>query len=272
MPERDYALGHDARELRRLAAQSDYWGEETLELLTRAGLARGMRVLDLGSGGGDVSFLAARMVGETGSVLGVDRAAPAVEAATRRAAEMHLTNVRFQTAELDELRPEGRFDAVIGRLVLLYVPDPARVLANATRSLAPGGIVAFLEMDMDSGHTVPLVAAVQQLHDWMVEGFRRSGTKVDLGPQLWRVFRDAGLPHAQMFMRAKIEAAPALGGTRLLAETMRSLLPKMEATGVVKPGELEIDTLAERMQRALSDAGSTLIMPSLVGAWTRLPQ
>lgn len=272
MPERDYALGHDARELRRLAAQSDYWGEETFELLTRAGISRGMRVLDLGSGAGDVSFLAARMVGDTGSVLGIDRAAAAVEAATRRAAGMQLSNVRFQVAELDALRPEGRFDAIIGRLVLLYLREPARVLANIAQSLDPGGIVAFLEMEMDSTHAVPPVAAVQQPYNCMVEAFRRSGASIKLGPQLWRVFRDAGLPQPQMFARTTIEAAPAVGGTTLLAETIRSMLPMMESTGVVKPGEVEIESLAQRMQQGLSDAQATLIMPNLVGAWARLSE
>jgi ubiquinone/menaquinone biosynthesis C-methylase UbiE len=268
--ETDYVLGHTPDELTRLAVQSDYWGDATLELLTRAGITRGMRVLDLGSGGGDVTFLAARMVGETGSVLGIDRSQTAVEAAGRRAREMNLANVRFETADLDDLHIEGRFDAVIGRLVLLYVAEPARVLASVATSLGPNGILAFLEMEMHSAHAVPDVAAFGQVHYWLVEGFRRAGTKTELGPQLWRAFRDAGLPQPQMFAYATMEAAPAIAGTNLLAETLRSLLPMLEASGVVKASELQVDSLAQRLQRALSDAQATLVMPNMVGSWTRL--
>jgi ubiquinone/menaquinone biosynthesis C-methylase UbiE len=268
----DYALGHEPGELKRLASQSDFWGDATLELLTRAGIASGMRVLDLGSGGGDVSFLAARVVGESGSVLGVDRSETAVGAATRRARELQLTNVSFQTAMLEDLSVEGRFDAVIGRLVLLYVADPAQLLARVARSLVPGGILAFLEMEITSAHQVPAVPSVKQAHDWLIEGLRRSGAKTDLGPQLWRVFRDAGLPEAQMFACTKMEAAPAIRTTVLLAETVRSLLPMLEASGVVKASELQIDSLAQRLQHALSDSQATLVMPTMVGTWTRLPK
>lgn len=268
----DYVLGHEPGELQRLAVQSDYWGEATLELLTRAGIARGMRVLDLGSGGGDVAFLAARMVGEAGSVLGIDRSATALETARRRALEMKLSNVRFETAMLEDLRLEGRFDAVIGRLVLLYVAEPARLLARVAKGLTPGGILAFLEMEMNAAHQVPAVPAVKQAHDWLIEGFRRAGVWSDLGPQLWRAFRDAGLPQPQMFVRTRMEAAPAIESTNLLTETLRSLLPMMEASGVVKASELQIESLAQRLQRALSDAQATLIMPNMVGTWTRLPR
>ncbi|HEY7378513.1 MAG TPA: methyltransferase domain-containing protein [Steroidobacteraceae bacterium] len=268
--ETDYVLGHEPAELKRLAAQSDYWAEPTLELLTRAGIAPGMRVLDLGSGGGDVTFLAARMVGETGSVLGIDRSETAVAAAGRRAREMSLNNVGFETGNLDALNLDGRFDAVIGRLVLLYVAEPARVLASVAKNLGANGILAFLEMEMHSAHSVPDVPAFGQVHDWLIEGFRRAGTKTDLGPRLWRAFRDAGLPQPQMFAYAKMEAAPAIAGTTLLVETLRSLLPMLEATGVVTARELQIDALAQRLQRALSEAQATLVMPSMVGSWTRL--
>jgi ubiquinone/menaquinone biosynthesis C-methylase UbiE len=268
--ETDYVLGHEPGELKRLAAQSDYWAEPTLELLTRAGIAPGMRVLDLGSGGGDVTFLAARMVGETGSVLGIDRSEAAVEAAARRSREMKLTNVRFETANLEDLNLEGRFDAVIGRLVLLYLTDPTCLLARVAKNLGPDGVLAFLEMEMDSAHSVPDVPAMRQVHDWLVEGFRRAGTKTELGPQLWRAFHDAGLPQPQMFAYATMEAAPAIAGTTLLAETLRSLVPMLEATDVVKASELQVDSLAQRLQRALSDAQATLVMPNMVGSWTRL--
>jgi SAM-dependent methyltransferase len=68
-----YILGHDRDELDRLIDQARFFGDLTEEVLRRAGVEPGMRVLDVGCGTGDVLFLATRLVGPTGAVLGVDR-------------------------------------------------------------------------------------------------------------------------------------------------------------------------------------------------------
>ena len=69
----DYFLGHSDAEIERLAQQSAFYRDATEALLKSAGLGPGMRVLDIGSGAGDVSLLAAEMVGPSGAVLGIDR-------------------------------------------------------------------------------------------------------------------------------------------------------------------------------------------------------
>jgi ubiquinone/menaquinone biosynthesis C-methylase UbiE len=68
-----YPLGYSDSEARRLAAQAAYLEDQTADVLRRAGVAPFMRVLDLGCGVGDVSLLAASLVGSNGSVLGIDR-------------------------------------------------------------------------------------------------------------------------------------------------------------------------------------------------------
>jgi tRNA A58 N-methylase Trm61 len=80
-----YAPGHSERELKRLTRQAEAFEPFTRRLLQRAGIESGMRVLDVGSGSGDVAFLASELVGSTGEVVGVDRAARAVEWASARA-------------------------------------------------------------------------------------------------------------------------------------------------------------------------------------------
>jgi len=82
---RRYACGHSDRELRRLELQASLYDRITRAVLSAAGLRRGMRVLDIGCGAGDVSLLAAELVGARGFVLGVDRsAAPLATAGVRR--------------------------------------------------------------------------------------------------------------------------------------------------------------------------------------------
>jgi ubiquinone/menaquinone biosynthesis C-methylase UbiE len=105
-------------------------------------------------GVGDVSLLAARMVGPEGQVLGIDRAASSVETARRRARSFGITNVRFEEADVTSFDTDQRFEAVVGRLVLLFLREPAGALQRLSRKLAPGGllvpggIVAFQEIDI----------------------------------------------------------------------------------------------------------------------------
>jgi ubiquinone/menaquinone biosynthesis C-methylase UbiE len=107
-----------------------------------------MKVLDIGSGVGDVSLLAARMVGSDGSVLGVDRTSSSVQTARRRVATQGVRNARFEEADIATFETNRKFDVIVGRLILLYLPDPSMVLRRLLRHLRPGGIVAFQEYDM----------------------------------------------------------------------------------------------------------------------------
>ena len=122
-----YVLGHSEQELARLETQAAIFGVETKEVLRRAGLKPGMRVLDVGCGVGDVAMAAARMVGPTGSVLGVDRAAQALPAARARAEHAGYTWLRFADADLRTFAPEEKFDALVGRFILMHVPDPVSI-------------------------------------------------------------------------------------------------------------------------------------------------
>jgi ubiquinone/menaquinone biosynthesis C-methylase UbiE len=92
-PGHRYVFGHSPQEMARLEAQARIIDPITRRIFEAAGIAPGMRVLDCGSGAGDVAFLAAELVGSSGAVVGVDRSASALETATRRAAERGLSNV-----------------------------------------------------------------------------------------------------------------------------------------------------------------------------------
>lgn len=95
----DYPLGHSELEARRLAEQGALLDELTAEVFRRAGLREGMSVLDIGCGVGDVSLLAARLVGPKGKVVGIDRAASSVRTAHGRATALGIAHVRFEQAD-----------------------------------------------------------------------------------------------------------------------------------------------------------------------------
>lgn len=238
-------------------------------LFLEAGLEPGMKVLDAFSGAGDVAFLAREIVGPDGHVTGFDQSGAAVAYANERAAFRGLANVEFVEADTQNL-PFGReFDAVIGRVVLMYRPDPAADLRALARHLRPGGLAIFQEVDQLTGKTVPPAPLVDQVRTWLLEAFRRAGIKLLMGPDLYTAFRAAGLEPPRMRVDGFIGGAESLPPL-IIANVVRTLLPQIEALGIARAGEVEIDTLEERLRADLDATGGIMMAPLLIGAWARL--
>ena len=267
----NYLFGYTEEEARRLARQAAFIEDLTADVLRRAGLKAGMRVLDLGCGVGDVSLLAANMVGATGAVLGIDRSAASIETARRRTAASHIGNVIFAAAELDAFDTDQTFDAVIGRLVLLYQRDPSAILRRFRRFLKPGGLVAFQEMDVQLHLQVPASQLFTKVFSWIIGGHKADGSETNMGSKLHATFLKAGLPRPTMIMAARAESGPDSYTYAHLAGVIRSMLPLLERTGLATAEEVAIDTLAARLQQEAIASECVTFSPALVGAWVRLP-
>ena len=271
--ERTYTMGRSKEETERLIQQSGLYEDITGRLLRDAGLFSGMKVLDIGSGAGDVAFAAAELVGGEGEVLGVDMNPEILETARTRAQAAGLANVQFVAADVQALDLPNDFDALIGRLVLLYLPDPVATLKQLATHLRPGGIVAFqdVELSVYSSIARPETPIMNQLAEWGVEVFRRSGANIGMGLDLYSTFVDAGLPEPTLQYAAPVGGPETWGGYQFIAAAFQSLLPLLEAYGIATAEEVNLDTLAQRLRAEVVASKRPLILPPHVTAWVQLP-
>jgi SAM-dependent methyltransferase len=203
-----YPLGYSSEEFVRLERQGAFLRDLTEDVLRRAGLGDGMSVLDIGCGVGDVSLLAAEMVGPGGAVLGIDRSVESIDLARRRADAAGRDWIQFAATELETFSTAQRFDAVIGRLVLMYLPDPAAALRKLCGFVRPGGIIAFQEMAMPLARSVPEGPLCRTCVDWILDVFARMGVEIDMGGKLFATFLRAGLSAPQMILAGRAEGGP----------------------------------------------------------------
>ena len=141
----DYFLGHDDEEIARLQLQAGVIEGVTRRLIGDCAIGPGMRVLEIGCGVGDVSMLLADAVGESGSVVAVDREPRAIDTAKGRAAKAGYKQIEFVLSPAEHLPELAPFDAAFGRYVLVHQPDPALMVRRAAAAVKPGGVVAFHE-------------------------------------------------------------------------------------------------------------------------------
>ncbi|MEQ1770337.1 MAG: class I SAM-dependent methyltransferase [Devosia sp.] len=264
----DYVLGHSERELKRLEAQAGFYAEATRDGLIKAGIGSGMKVLDLGCGVGDVSLIAADLVGTTGSVTGIDISPGAIALSTARAAQRDI-RAEFVVSPIDAFDRFGEYDAVVGRFILVHFPDPVAVVRGIASKLKNGVPLVSMEMDMSTG----AASAPFPLYDQHLGNIRRMygtmGFSPDMGVKLHATFRAAGLtPTLTAFTRVghKDEAA----GFDFLTESVRSLMPVLEKTGIATPADIDIDTLSARLAAEAQASDPAIFYPRFVVAWAHV--
>ncbi len=265
----EYALGHSSRELDRLTFQGAVLAPFTRQLFTEAGIRAGMRVLDVGSGSGDVSFLAAELVGRGGHVLGVDRSALAVERASARAIRRNHPNVSFVVGDPAAMKFDHLFDAIVGRFVLMYQDDAVESLSKLTQHLRADGLVVFQELDSSACRSYPAVSLFDETARWLAEALRGSGARPELGLEMHSLFLDSGLPAPSMRVDALVSGEAETPVYQLMAEAVRSLAPTLQKLKIAAPADVEVDTLADRLCKEVVARRAVVVSYGLVGAWAR---
>lgn len=272
-----YVLGHSEEEIQRLVRQSRLFNPCTRRFLEQAGISAGMKVLDVGSGPGDVALLLADRVGPGGAVVGVDIDPATLDIARARVRVAGYENVSFVAGDINSVELDDDFDAIVGRFILIHLREPAATLRTLVRHLRPGGIVAFQDFDFTpAAVSMPPSRLCEQLDAWIKETLRSAGLEMQMGLKLYHLFLEAGLPAPCMCSEAAVIGTRESNRAELelviayVVNGVRTLLPLILKSGIATAEEVAIDTLAERLRAEW--ATQRMVLRSgvdAVSAWTR---
>nr|WP_272916643.1 class I SAM-dependent methyltransferase [Novosphingobium silvae] len=210
------------------------------------GINPGMRVLDVGCANGDLTRAMASLVGRGGEVVGIDSSEEALVSARAIQPDPLSASIRYQRADLSRDLPElGLFDAIVGRRVLMYLPDAAETLARLARLANPGAIMAFQEharADLPAG--LSDLPVHRRWYGLVWDTITAEGGDVTLG------YRLADLVHS---VGTVIEHARSEGvliqawEDSFLPTLVRVMLPRMMEHGVASEDDVDLDSLAQRI-------------------------
>jgi SAM-dependent methyltransferase len=202
-------------------------------------------------------------------VLGIDRSVEAVNVARARAAQADLHNIEFAVADAATFHAPHRMDAVVGRLVLAYQPDPAAVLRHLASQVREGGVIAFQECDLSSASARPALPLFASVVELVIETYRRANLEADMGSRLHSTFCQAGLRAPQMIGAVRVESGASSLAYGAVAKVVDSAAPMMERLGVANIVDLQLETLEARLRDEAVQNDAVVFMPRFVGAWTR---
>ena len=271
MMQANYILGHSQQDIGRLILQATILRPFTERLMRNAEIGPGMRVLDVGCGAGDVSMLAAELVGPSGSVVGIDRNPQVVDLASRRVRTAGLRQVTFKDVPLDTFSDPDLFDCVVGRYVLIHQADPIDFLRKAARLVRPGGIIAFHELDIAGAfNSRPRVWRWDAAGNLILAAFREALPQHDSANRLIEHFSNAGLPAPNLFREMLVGGGASSPLYAWLADTMRSVWPQLVEMGIATEVAIPAESLATKVRSAVVEARSQIEAPAQVCAWTRI--
>jgi SAM-dependent methyltransferase len=251
----------------RLRVLSRVMGPMTARLLDRSGVRPGMRCLDVGCGGGDVTLMLARLSGPDGEAVGIDIDDVKLQLARYEAADAGIENVSYRCETLDELPADGAFDVAYARFLLTHLPDPADALLRISAALRPGGVVAVQDIDYSGGFCHPPSPAYDLSWELYPRLARHGGGDPTLGPRLPALFADAGLEGVGVHIE---QPAGFDADTKLLAAlTFESIADSAVAAGLAEPDE--IAARVHELHRFAARPDTLLSLPRMVQAWGRVP-
>lgn len=255
----------------RLTYQGNLLKEISEDFIVRLGFKPGLKVLDLGCGTGEFTFIAAEKVGKKGKVVGIDRSTSAIKEAKDRAKELGFHNITFEEGDIEQLKFEGQYDVVMGRFILSYLEEPENILSKICSQLEGVSYLVFQEWQLDNPPPMyPLSDYMLHYHKIILETLNLAGVDMNMGLKLWSVFNRIPAYHVYVS-----HCCQYLGNANdnmlleFLAETGAALLKPMIELGLIKSKE-EFENLKLAAFDDIKQNQITLTLNPIIGIAAKL--
>jgi ubiquinone/menaquinone biosynthesis C-methylase UbiE len=237
---------------------------DTHALLARAGLRAGMRCIDIGCGGGEVTMEIARMVAPGGTAVGVDMDEVKLGLAREAAVQRGLGNVEFRALDVRDWDEPGGYDAVYSRFLLQHLSEPASLIGRMWAAVADGGVLIVEDADFDGWCCDPRNDGFELFLDTYGRVLARRGGDHAIGRRLYRYFLAAGIPDPQVTLVQGVHE----GEAKVLAwSTLEATADAIIAEGLATRDQVA-DALVS-LGRLTDDPGSLIIGPRTFQVWAR---
>jgi ubiquinone/menaquinone biosynthesis C-methylase UbiE len=264
-----YVLGYRQAEQERLQQQAQQLAHESSWLFDQIGIARGARVVEIGCGPHGCLEILSERVGPSGRVVGVERSAEAVALARKLTSERGFGNVDVLEGDARSTGlPKASFDLATSRLVLVNVPQPEQIVAEAAALVRPGGWVAFHEADYVAHVCDPPSAAWTRLVGLLHSYSEMNGIDPLIGRKVPRLLREAGLIDVRVNPIVHVYP-PGHGRRNLLLDFSENLSERLVAQKLI--GEAELAGLKADLSRHLTDPNTLVVSHLYFQVWGRKP-
>ncbi len=251
--------------LRVLAAAH---ARHTAELLTAVGVGSGMRCLDLGCGGGDVTFEMARRVAPGGRVTGLDMDEVKLSLARASADERGFTNVEFRAGDVRSWDEPDAFDFVYSRFLLSHLRSPLDLLRRMWAAVKPGGAIAVEDTDFDGPFCHPPNSGFAFWARSFPAVIARGGGDAAIGRKLRWYFVEAGIPDPTMRLVQNVYPPNEIG------KTLPALSIEATAEAIIDEGiatRAEVTAALADLTAFTNDPDAVVGGPRVFQVWAQRP-
>jgi SAM-dependent methyltransferase len=253
--------GIEGRERLRLIARIQR--PAILSLLERAGLRPGMKCLDVGCGGGDVTFELARLVEPSGRVVALDFDEVKIELARAEAETNHLANIEFRVDDIEQCVLGAEFDFAFCKYIFSHLQNPERVLAKVREALRPGGIVVAVDTNWSGYFAEPDSSVLGRFVELYIQTLKHRGGNANIGLRLPSLLTKHGFEGVQMSV---LQLAATSGEVKLLTPiTMENIAVSVIAENLAS--KAEVDNLVSDLYKLANDPHTVLSTCRIIESW-----
>lgn len=254
-----YAIAGGAEGKARLEILSRVMQPYTQNFFQRLGIIEGMHCLDIGCGGGDVTFELANLVGEKGRVVGLELDETIVQLTQQDCQQLGLTNIQFLVADALSLDEENKYDLAYTRFLLTHLSEPQRVIELMKIALKPGSWIAIEDLEFSGHFCYPKCLAFDKYIELYQQVVQNKGGDPEIGLKLPGMLKKIGFKEVYFNL---VQPTFMEGEGKSIAQiTMEKIRSAVLEQGLSSPNE--IDTIISELKEFAQNSESIISLPRI---------